>query len=148
VPTFQRDLISFQYPNDWTVEESLSDPVGDSEDEGWSITIQSRETAILIIAFRPDADEITQLAEETLSVLKEEYPELDAEDRVETLAGRMTIGHDIDLIALDATVACQTRCLESPGGPMLLMLQYSERDSDDTQQAAQAILKSLTILED
>lgn len=135
------DQISFTVPPGWEVEET---PDGD----GWTATVQSPVTAFALFAFRPDAEEPSLLADETLAVLKDDYPELDHEDRVESIAGRMAIGHDLDFIALDATVACRTRCLETPGGPLLLMLQHGERDPVEMVAQLNMIKASLTIEND
>ncbi|HEX4607465.1 MAG TPA: hypothetical protein VH092_04595, partial [Urbifossiella sp.] len=85
------------------------------------------------------------LADQTLDALKAEYKELDAEDVVETLAGRVTIGHDVDFLTLDTAVACHTRCLETPGGPLLLMGQVSDYDRAKTAPVFRAVFASLVI---
>jgi hypothetical protein len=132
------DQVSFTIPVGWTVEES-------TEGEGWTATVQSPGTAFALLAFRPDVEEAAQLADETLAALKDDYPELDQEDRVESLAGRMAIGHDLDFIALDATVTCRTRCLETPGGPLLLMLQSRLREPEHVIEELNTIAGSLEI---
>jgi hypothetical protein len=135
------DDVSFEYPDDWTVDET-------DDEIGWSVSIQSPGSAFALIAFRPDAEDPAQLADETLVTLMDEYPGLDHVDRVERIAGRMAIGHDVDFIALDATVTCRTRCLETTSGPMLLMLQFGERDPDELRAGLERIASSLEIADE
>jgi hypothetical protein len=142
IQTFERDGIRFQHPATWTLE------MEDNEDGGWSATVQSPETAFLLVSLRPDADDPAQLADQTLEALKLDYKELDAANAVETLAGQVAIGHDIDFLTLDTTIACCTRCLQSPSGPFLIMCQVSEYDRERQEPVLRAICASLTAEEE
>jgi hypothetical protein len=143
IHTFERDGIRFQHPATWRVEVEDNE-----EDGGWSATVQSPETAFMIVSLRPYADEPAQLADQTLEVLKSEYKELDAANAVETLAGQVAIGHDIDFLTLDTAITCWTRCVQSLAGPLLLMAQVSEFDREGNEPVLRAICASLTIEEE
>jgi hypothetical protein len=140
--TFSRDGISFRHPANWRVEAE------ESEDGGWAATVSSPGTAFVLLALRPDAADPADLADQTLAALKADYKELDAENRVETIAGRMAIGHDIDLMTLDTAVVCRTRCLDTPAGPLLVLCQASEYDRDGADPVLRAIIASLTVDEE
>jgi hypothetical protein len=136
VKEYQREKLILKHPLDWTIEEA-------EEGDGWTTTIQSPGSAFILVSLRPEAEDAAQLADETLGILKDDYPELDHEDRVEKLAGLMAIGHDIDLIALDTSVVCQTRSLESPDGPMVILWQCAEPDLKEFEPQLKMILMSV-----
>jgi hypothetical protein len=140
--SFERDGISFRYPANWRGEPEQFD------DGGWSFLVSSPKTAFALVALRPDARDPADLADQTLDALKADYQELDAENRVETVAGMMAIGHDIDFLTVDTAITCRTRCLESPAGPLLVMAQTSEYDREENDPILQAILASLRVGEE
>lgn len=140
--TFTRDGIEFRYPANWQADAE------DTEDGGWTVTVTSPETAFALMALRPDASDPADLADQTLAALKADYKELDAENRVETVAGRMAIGHDIDFLTVDTAITCRTRCLDTPTGPLLVMTQVSEYDRERNDPVLRAIVASLTAEED
>jgi len=141
VDTFDRDGIRFQYPGNWRPDPEAADDDG----AGWTVVLQSRGTAFLLVSLRPEADTPAELADQTLQALKAEYKELDADDAVETIAGRAAIGHDVDFLTLDTAVVCHTRCLDTPGGPLLLMGQAGEYDRATADPVFRAVFASLVI---
>ena len=142
IQTFERDGVRFEYPGNWTIEPA------ESEGGGWSVSVHSPETAFLLVALRPEADDPAQLADRTLEALRGDYQELDAENAVETVAGVLAIGHDLDFLTLDTAITCQTRCLETPVGPLLVMWQTSEYDRERNEPILRAIRASLTVEEE
>ncbi|MDB5308792.1 MAG: hypothetical protein JWO38_2994 [Gemmataceae bacterium] len=143
IQTFERDGVRLQYPATWVVE------LGETAEEGgWTVTIQSPETAFALVSLRPDADNPADLAGQTLDALTAEYKELDAEPAVETIAGRPAVGHDIDFLTVDTPVTCWTRCLDTSGGPLLVMCQTSEFDRARHELGLRAICASLKIDEE
>jgi hypothetical protein len=141
IDTFDRDGIRFRYPGNWRPDPDAADDDG----AGWTVVLQSPGTAFLLVSLRPEADTPAALADQALDTLKAEYKELDAEDRVETLAGRPAIGHDIDFLTLDTAVACRTRSIDTPGGPLLLMGQASEYEWATAEPVFRAVFASLEI---
>jgi hypothetical protein len=138
VTTFERSGIRFQYPDNWQLD---AEDTGD----GWTVTLQSPETAFVLVSLRPDAEGTTELADEALAALKAEYPELDAETAVGSLAGQPAVGHDIDFLTLDTTIICWTRCIETTVGPLLVLCQTSEYDRAQNEPVLRAICASLQI---
>ncbi|MBX9625170.1 MAG: hypothetical protein K2X82_15290 [Gemmataceae bacterium] len=139
---FERDGVRFQYPANWSAEAG-DDP--DAGDGGWSVTVQSPESAFLFVSVRPDADTPADLADQALAALKAEYKELDAENAVETIGGTAAIGHDIDFLTVDTSVVCRTRCLDTTAGPLLVLAQVGEYDREQHDPVLRAIVASLTI---
>jgi hypothetical protein len=138
IHTFERSGVRFRYPADWQVE---TEDGGD----GWTVTLQSPKTAFLLVSLRPDAESPAQVADEALAALKAEYPELDAETAVDSLAGQPAIGHDIDFITVDTAILCWTRCVETPAGALLVMCQTSEYDRAENEPVLRAVCGSLQI---
>ena len=141
IHTFERDGIRFQYPENWTLE---SEEVADG---GWSVTLQSPETAFMLLSVRPDADNAAELADQTLDALKAEYKELDEVNAVGSFAGQLAIGHDIDFLTLDTSVTCWTRCVQTLAGPLLAMCQVTEFERERNEPVLRAVCASMTIEE-
>ena len=140
--TFDRDGVRFRFPVNWQAETEASDG------GGWTVSVTSPDTAFAIISLRPDARDPADLADQTLEAIEAEYKELDAENAVETIAGRVAIGHNIDFMTVDTPITCRTRCLDAPGGPLLLMTQVSDFDREQNERVLHAILASLKLDEE
>jgi hypothetical protein len=141
IQSFERDGVRFQYPENWTVEAAEGEP----GEGGWTVSVQSPQTAFLLVSLRPDADDPAQLADQTLEAMRAEYKELDTENVVETLGGVVAVGHDIDFLTVDTAIVCRTRCLETPAGPLLVMAQTSEYDRGRNDPILRAICASLRV---
>lgn len=139
---FRRGSVSFNYPTDWQVE------VEETDDDGWTATLQGADSTFLIVCLRPDADDPLQVADEALAVLQVEYKELDATEAQESIAGRPAVGHDIDFLTLDVTVMCRTRVIDTNDGPLLLMAQMSDHDRPTAEPVVKAVWASLRIEDD
>ncbi|MFO0799985.1 MAG: hypothetical protein U0804_21140 [Gemmataceae bacterium] len=141
IDTFDRDGVRFPYPGNWRPDPDAADDDG----TGWTVVLQSPGTAFLLVSLRPEADDPAELADQTLAALRADYKELDADDALETIAGRAAIGHDIDFLTLDTAVVCRTRCLDTPGGPLLLMGQVGEYDRATAEPVFRAVFASLVV---
>lgn len=137
--TFERDGIRFRFPASWAVEAE------DAADGGWTVTVQSPDVAFLLATLRPEARDPADLADQTLAALRSDYKELDAESVVETVAGRVAVGHDVDILTLDTAIVCRTRALDTPAGPLLVMSQVSGYDRDRHDPVLRAVWASLEV---
>lgn len=135
---FERSGVRFRYPSNWTLD---TDDAGD----GWTVTIQSPDTAFALVSLRPDAEGPEQVAEEALAALKAEYPGLEPIEATGTVAGAPAIGHDIDFLTLDTTITCWTRCIDTTGGPLLVMGQVSEYDRERNEPVLRAVFASVEL---
>jgi hypothetical protein len=100
---FEADGIRFQYPESWQLTR-------EDAESGWTVSVQSPDTAFFMVTFddqMPDVDQVTQTV---LDALRADYPELEADDALESLAGQPAMGHDIRFFSLDLTNTCRTRC--------------------------------------
>jgi hypothetical protein len=138
---FARDGVSFRFPENWQIED-------EEGDDGWTVSLTSPDTAFAVFSLRPDARDPADLADQTLDAFKAEYKELDAENTVETIAGQVAIGHNIDFLTVDTATTVHTRCLNVSVGPFLIMTQVSEYDRQRNEPVLHAIIASLKIDEE
>ena len=135
---FREDGISFRYPENWTLER-------EEGEGGWTVSVQSPDTAFLVLSCDGNMPTTEEVAETTLEALQEEYPGLESEPRVETLAGRMALGHDIQFMSFDLTNTCWTRCFDSDAGTVLVMCQTNDLELEKNGPVLKAICESLAI---
>jgi hypothetical protein len=88
------------------------------------------------------------MAGTALDALRADYPELEADDCVDTLAGQPAVGHDIRFFSLDLTNHCWTRSFYTAGGTVLVMCQSSDLDSETHEPVLRAICASMEVDED
>jgi len=133
---FARDGIRIEYPENWTTET-------DETDEGWSVSIFSPDTAFLMVSQYPEDTDPVELADMALGALRENYPDLEADEVIETLAGFPVVGHDAEFFALDLTNTCRIRALTGPEGSLLLMSQCTDSELATNGEVMRAIAASL-----
>jgi hypothetical protein len=133
--------IRFQYPENWRLER-------EENDTGWTISLQSPGTAFMMVCLREDLPTPDQVAEAALDALREDYPELEADDCVDNLAGQPAIGHDIRFISLDLTNTCWTRSFYSSEGTVLVLCQANDLELEEHEPVLRAICKSLEVDEE
>ena len=69
---FDEGGLRFRYPENWRLER-------EQDETGWTVSLQSPNTAFLMVCLREDGPDTQQLAEAALEALKEDYPELEAD---------------------------------------------------------------------
>jgi len=137
---FRKDGIRFQYPENWTMTR-------EDAENGWTVSVQNKETAFFMLTFDSQMPEVGLVAETVLDALRADYPDLEAEDALESIAGQPALGHNIRFFSLDLTNTCCTRSLYSETGTLLLMWQASDLEFENVEPIFQAICKSLKIEE-
>jgi hypothetical protein len=138
---FNEDGIQLLYPENWELQRE------DSEG-GWTISLQSPETAFLVMSLDTGMPEIESMANAALDVLKEEYEGLDAEECVESVAGQPAFGHDIRFFSLDLTNTCWIRSFYSGLGTVLVMWQINDLELAKHEKVLRAICASIKIDDD
>jgi hypothetical protein len=138
---FDEGGIRFRYPDNWRMEREESDT-------GWTVSLQSPDTAFMMVCLREDMPSTDQLAEAALDALREEYPELEADDRVESFAGQPAIGHDIRFFSLDLTNTCWTRSFYSNQGTVLVLCQTSDLELEKNEPVLRGICASMEVEEE
>jgi len=135
---FAEDGVRFQYPENWRLER-------DDNEEGWTATLQSPQTAFLMICLRQDQPDPQQMADTALEALREEYSDLEADECIDSLAGQPAVGHNIRFFSLDFTNTCWTRCCLTGSGTLLVMAQCNDLELALHDAVMKAICASLKL---
>jgi hypothetical protein len=138
---FAEDGISLSFPESWSLEREESD-------EGWTVLLQSPGTAFLTVTFDSSMPPAEDMAETALEAMRAEYANLEAEPAIETLAGQMAIGHDMQFFSFDLTNTCWTRSLYADAGTILVLCQTSDLDLDAYEPVLRGICASLRVTEE
>jgi hypothetical protein len=138
---YQADSISFDYPDDWQLDREESA-------DGWTVLLQSPGTAFLTLTCDQTGATIEEVAEAALDAIKTDYPTLDAQPQIDTLAGQMAVGHDIQFFSLDLTNTCWTRSIYSPDGVVLLLCQTNDLELEQYEPVLRSICASLLVEEE
>jgi hypothetical protein len=137
---YQADGVSFDYPDDWRLDREESA-------DGWTLQLQSPGTAFLTLTCDQSGATTEEIAAAALDALKAEYPTLEVQSQVDSLAGQMAIGHDIQFFSLDLTNTCWTRSIYSPEGVLLLLCQCNDLELEQFEPVLRGICASLTVEE-
>jgi hypothetical protein len=140
VKQFHEDGIAFQYPENWRLDREATD-------DGWTVLLQSPDTAFLVVSYDPNLPTTEEMAETALEALREDYPELEAEPHVDTLAGQMAVGHDVRFFSLDLTNTCWIRSFYGDAGTVLVMCQSNDLELEQNEPILRAICASMRVEE-
>ncbi len=138
---FQKDGISFQYPDNWRLTR-------EDAESGWTVTIESPETAFFLLTLDADMPEIGLVLQTALDALRADYPDLEADDALESLAGQPALGHNIRFFSLDLTNTCCTRAFYTETGTVLILWQANDLELEQIEPVLHAIRASLRVEED
>jgi hypothetical protein len=133
---FHEDGISFVCPDGWSLEREPTE-------DGWTVTLQSPGTAFAMVRLDKSLPAAQDVAAATLEALRADYPELEAANAIETVAGEMAVGHDVEFFSLDLSVTAWTRCFYGLAGTVLVLCQVSGADDDEYEPALRAICASM-----
>lgn len=136
---YNENGIRFEYPDDWDVEVTDDGPVT-------TVALQapeSRSPAFALITMDSSCPAPAEVADEALSAMRDEYPDLDAVPALETIAGHPAAGHDVEFISLDLTNSCVIRCFRTPSRTVLVFGQWSNYDGDVNESHISGIRQSL-----
>lgn len=138
---FNEGGLSFRYPENWTLER-------EDGDHGWTVSLQSPDTAFVILSCDEEMPEREDVAETVLDALRADYPDLEAEPCIDTLAGQMAVGHNIQFISFDLTNTCWTRSFYCDSGTILVMCQSNDLEMEQNEPVLRAICASLAVGEE
>jgi hypothetical protein len=135
---FHAEGIHFRYPENWNLTRE------DNED-GWTVSVQSPDTAFFMVSLRSDMPPPEEVAETALEALREEYPELEAEDCLDSVCGQPALGHDIRFFSLDLTNTAWTRSFYSSYGTVLVLCQVNDLELETNEPVLRAICASVEL---
>ena len=114
--------ISFQYPDNWTLDDS------DAVLGRQSVTVYSPGGAFWSVAIQPGSADPATLAAAVVESMKQEYEGLEAEPAEETVAGRELTGYDLAFYCLDLTNTAVVRSLRIAQTTYTIFCQAEDRD--------------------
>jgi hypothetical protein len=138
---YQADSVSFDFPDDWQLDREESA-------DGWTVMLQSPGTAFLTLTCDQSGATAEEIAAAALETLKADYPTLEVQPQIDTLAGQMAVGHDLQFFSLDLTNTCWTRSIYSPDGVVLLLCQTNDLELEQYEPVLRAICASLKVEEE
>jgi hypothetical protein len=136
VARFEADGIAFRYPENWSLQR-------DEQETGWSVSVESPETAFLILTFDAEGPDIGAIADAALDTLQEEYPDLESDPAVESVAGQPAVGYDVRFFSFDLTNTAGIRAFRAENGTALILWQYTDLEHDRSEPVLRAIRTSI-----
>src|SRR5438105_2467034 len=135
---FERGGVRFRYPNKWEIEV-------EEDAESWTASLQGPGTAFLVISFVPEVDDPGELVDAAVAGLKDDYPELESDDAVDSLADQPALGADVHFMHFDLTNTCWIRVVPAGDGAILLLAQCTDEELQYQGDVLKAIMASLTV---
>lgn len=129
--------VRFLYPESWKLTED--------EREAWprSVTIQSPETSFWSLHVYPPAQPTQPLIDDLVSMMQEEFNEVEVLPAREVIGDAMTTGVDLSFFYLDLLVEAKIRCLRTPSATLIWFYQAESREFEDMEPVFRAIATSL-----
>ena len=129
--------IRFEYPSDWELELT-------ADYQRTTISLQAPDgVAFAMVTLDEERPAPSEMADEALSAMKDEYPNLDASPAIETIDGHKAVGHDIEFFSLDLIGGCLIRCFRTARRTVMIFGQWSEAEDCDPEDAIRAIRMSI-----
>ena len=138
VETFEDEGVRFRYPENWRLER-------EDNDTGWTVVVQSPDTAFAMISLNDESLSVESMAETALTAMREDYPDLEADSCVDSVAGRPAVGYDIRFFSFDLTNTCWIRRFYSSRGTMVVMCQVNDLELETNEPVLRAICASLEV---
>ncbi len=129
--------ISFQYPDNWTLDDS------DAVLGRQSVTVFSPGGAFWSVAVHPGSADPAKLAAAIVGTMKNEYDSLESEPAAETVAGHELAGYDLAFYCLDLTNTALIRSLRIAQTTYTIFCQAEDREFERLRAVFQAITTSL-----
>lgn len=134
---FDKSGIRFLHPSNWKIVDE------DFESLPQSVTVQSPGSAFWSLHVYPVDVDVTQLFDECLTGMREEYEDLESQTVQDEVAGYSTEGLDINLYCLDLLVQVQVRAIELEGALFLTIAQGESREFEENHLIWRAMTMSL-----
>jgi hypothetical protein len=134
---FDRFGVKFQYPENWQLDEE------DAIQGGQSVTVYSPGGAFWTLVIHPRTADPARLAKAAVDAMRQEYEELEAEAVCEKLAGRETVGYDLNFYYLDLINTAAVRSLQTNRRTYTIFYQAEDREFAKVEQVFLAIATSL-----
>jgi hypothetical protein len=117
-------------------------------DGGWTVSIQSPGTAFFLLSYDAETPDAELMADTALEALRSEYPGLESDEAVDSLAGQPAVGHDVRFFSLDLTNTCWLRSFYGGAGTLLAMWQINDLELDRVGPVLRAMCASIQLDEE
>ena len=134
---FNKLGISFQYPENWTLDEADA-LAGDR-----SVTVYSPGGAIWSVTIDRRATDPLKLAKTAVKAMREEYEGLESEAAKETIEGHEMVGYDLSFFYLDLTNTASVRCMRTELGTCTVFCEAEDREFERIRAVLLAMTTSL-----
>jgi hypothetical protein len=134
---FEQFGISFQYPDNWTLEAD-SVLVGEP-----SVSVYSPGGAFWSVTVHEAHRDPNELVAAVLEAVRGMYEDVDVEHTRETVEGHNIIGCEINFYYLDMTNTARVGVIPSPHATYLVMYQAEDREYREVERVFQAMTTSL-----
>jgi hypothetical protein len=121
---FDRFGLSFDHPDNWTVETD------DSEGRYAAVTVYSPGGAFWSVSGHAAGGDALTLAAAVVDQMRDEYRDLDCEPGEERIGGQTLAGFDLNFYCLDLTNTTQVRTLTTADAIYLILCQADDREWD------------------
>jgi hypothetical protein len=129
--------ISFQYPENWTLDEE------DTRGAKRSVTVYSPGGAFWSVSVHPRSVDPARLARAVVDTMGSEYADLESVAARETIAGRALVGYDINFFFLDFTNTATIRCVRTDRATLAVFCQAEDHEYDQVGRVFLAMTTSL-----
>lgn len=135
---YKNATLEFLYPDGWRLDESQSE-------EGTTASLQSPYSMFVLVSCYDGKNKASELADQALQTMAEEYEELDSEVIRESIGSKPAVGHDVNFFSLDLTNTCWIRAFPAGDETVLIFAQTSDLDLERGALAFRAICASLKL---
>ena len=138
MPAEFRDMgISFQYPENWTLDEQ------ESAGEEPAVTVFSPGGAFWTVRVHASSSEPDRLAQSAVEAMQAEYEGVEFEPVEEQFEGHTMTGFDLNFFYLDLTNTATVRCLRGPTATYTFFCQAEDREYQQVSLVFRAMTASL-----
>jgi hypothetical protein len=136
--TFEESGLRLRYPETWELTR-------EENPNGWTVALQSPETAFMLVTYDGDMPEPELMAETALEAMTAEYQGLESEEKTDVVAGVAAIGHEMRFFSFDLTNTCWTRSFYCGSGTALILWQANDIELERLEPILTAIIKSVEV---
>lgn len=134
---FERLGISFQYPENWTIDEA------DVLTGRQSVTVYSPGGGFWSVTLNEESADPVLIARSAADAMQQEYEGLEVEKTQETVAGHELVGYDMDFFYLDLISTAAIRCLRVDATTYTIFYQAEDREYQQIHRVFEAMTVSL-----
>jgi hypothetical protein len=134
--TFAAAGIRFQYPDEWVITEERGP-------EELTITVTDGQTAQWSITLMREAPSPKRVLSQAVQAFREEYDDLDVEERNLNIANHDAIAADLDFECFELLNCAFLRAFQTERDTVLVMYQATDHEMSAIEPIFEAINKSL-----